>query len=137
MGPVKIDICAYFAVVIRLSVLVLLGTTALTACRKSKPDTILSESDMVRVLLEMHLADEKISRAYIPYDSISKISPLIRERVLQRVGIADSVYQKSMEYYMSHPEKLDKIYGILVDSLSLREQRTPFFSPGHDTPPGF
>lgn len=128
----------YFAGVFRLSLLALALVLSFTGCRKKKQDEqILSESEMVRVLLELYISDEKISRASIPYDSVTKISPLIRERVLRRIGVPDSVYLKSMEYYMNQPEKLDRIFGMLVDSLSLREQRTPVFSPGHDTPAGF
>jgi hypothetical protein len=107
---------------------------ALSGCRKEQPEQVLSEPEMARILLELYIGDEKISRASIPYDSVTKISPLIRKRVLQRLGVPDSVYLKSMEYYTQHPEKLDKVFGILVDSLSLREQRTPVFSPGYDTP---
>lgn len=110
---------------------------ALSGCRKKQSEQILSETEMVRLLLELYLSDEKISRASIPYDSVTKISPVIRQRVLQRIGVSESVYLKSMEYYLNNPEKLDRIFGILVDSLSLREQRTPVITPGYDTPAGF
>ncbi|MCS6973395.1 MAG: DUF4296 domain-containing protein [Cyclobacteriaceae bacterium] len=128
----------YFAAVFRIGFILMAFVIGLSACRKKQADkNILSESEMVKVLIEMYLGDEKISRASLPYDSVTKISPLIRQRVLARLGIPDSVYLMSMDYYMMHPEKLDKIFGIVVDSLSLREQRTPVFSPGNDTPAGF
>ncbi len=80
---------------------------------------------MVHVLMEIYMDEEKISRAYIPYDSVSRISPLIRQRILNRVNIPDSVFKASMEYYMARPQALDRIYGVLIDSLSFREHRMP------------
>jgi cAMP phosphodiesterase len=97
----------------------------LVSCKYKQPEGVLSEQEMVRVLMEIYIDEEKISRAYIPYDSITSISPLIRNRVLARLNLSDSVFMASMDYYMAHPHTLDRIYGALIDSLSLREQRLP------------
>ncbi|GIV36049.1 MAG: hypothetical protein KatS3mg032_0428 [Cyclobacteriaceae bacterium] len=122
---------------IRITVPAVVCLLAFYACGRKEEQNVLSEKEMSKILVEMYLSDEKISRAGIPYDSIAVISPVIRNRVLQRLGISDSVYLHSMEYYMSHPEMLDRIYGRVVDSLSLLEQRNNVIQPGHDTPAGF
>lgn len=80
---------------------------------------------MVKVLMEIYQGEEKITRAAIPYDSVTQLSHLIRQRILVRVNVPDSVFKKSMDYYMTRPQQLDRVYAILVDSLSLREQSLP------------
>jgi hypothetical protein len=39
------------------------------------------------------------------------------------VGIPDSVFIESYNYYAAHPVELEKIYSVVVDSLNLREQK--------------
>lgn len=95
------------------------------SCKPAKPAGILSEQEMVKVLMEIYQGEEKVTRASIPYDSVTQLSPLIRQRILARVNVPDSVYKNSMDYYMARPKQLDRIYAILVDSLSLREQSLP------------
>jgi hypothetical protein len=97
----------------------------LISCKYEQPTGILSEKEMVHVLMEIYIDEEKISLAYIPYDSVTRISPLIRQRVLGRLNLSDSVFKASMDYYMAHPKVLDRIYAALIDSLSFREQQLP------------
>ena len=40
------------------------------------------------------------------------------------MSVSDSSFMRSMDYYMAHPEKLERIYTALVDSLSFRTQAT-------------
>lgn len=106
----------------RIALLFVLG---LSACKPKQPPGVLNEQAMVKVLMEIYLDEEKISRAYIPYDSVTRISPVIRQRILNRLNVPDSVFKTSMEYYMAHPQVLERIYGALIDSLSFREHRMP------------
>lgn len=80
---------------------------------------------MVHVLMQMYLAEERLAKIPISYDSVSQLVPQFRNKIFNRVGIHDSVYMKSMEYYMAHPKRLEYIYTAVVDSLSLREQSKP------------
>lgn len=108
---------------------------ALICCKREKPaDGILSEAEMVSVLMQMYVAEERLTRVGIPYDSIGKLVPYFRTKVFQVTGIADSTYRKSMEYYMANPKKLEFIYTALVDSLSLREQSQPNNTTPNDLP---
>lgn len=95
-----------------------------TGCGGSKkPEGVLSEKQMVNVMTELYLAEEKVTRLAIPYDSVRKIFPEFSERAFNKAGISDTLFRKSMEYYMREPEKLENIYTILVDSLNLKAQR--------------
>lgn len=95
-----------------------------SACGKtSRPEGVLTEKQMVNVMTELYLAEEKANRLSVPTDSIKEIFPLFSARAFKKAGVSDSAFRKSMDYYMSQPEKLENIYTILVDSLNLKAQR--------------
>jgi hypothetical protein len=98
--------------------------TVAVGCKKEKaPEGILSEGEMVQVLMQLYLAEERFSRISITYDSSVNLMPHFRNRVFAETGVPDSLYRMSMEYYMANPKKLEFIYSALVDSLGLKEQR--------------
>lgn len=95
----------------------------LAACeQEKKPAGILSENQMVKVLTEIYLIEEKVGRLPLTRDSIEKVFPRFREKVMTKSKVSDSVFVRSMSYYMANPAKLEHIYTALVDSLSLRSQ---------------
>ncbi len=114
---------------------IVVAISAVACSREKIPANILSEGEMVDVLMQMYLAEERFSRLSVTYDSSVNLIPYFRQRVFEQTGVPDSVYRKSMEYYMANPKKLDFIYAALVDSLSLREQRRPDEQPASDALP--
>lgn len=100
---------------------VLLG---LTACSKPKlPRDILTEKQMVSTMMELYITEEKVVVLGIPYDSVRKVFPIFSDKAFARVGVPDSAFRKSMDYYMAYPEQLERIYTAVVDSLNLRVQK--------------
>ncbi|HLT75361.1 MAG TPA: DUF4296 domain-containing protein [Ohtaekwangia sp.] len=98
----------------------------LVACsREKRPEGILSRQDMVRVLTELYLTEEKIQRLGVRHDSSIKVFEKIKPKVFEKTQVTDSVFHRSMRYYMDRPKELEAIYSVLVDSLNLMEQRTP------------
>jgi hypothetical protein len=88
-----------------------------------KPAQVLSEAEMTRILIEVYIDEEKIGRLNLNRDSAEKIFELARPYIFERVGIPDSVFIASYNYYAAHPVELEKIYSVVVDSLNLREQK--------------
>jgi hypothetical protein len=127
---------AYFASVIRKQVklsgeririalaagLVLSLALAFACAPEQKPTHILSDEEMVQVLMDIYLTEEKVNRLALPRDSAQKIFALFKERVMKNAHIPDSLFIQSMEYYMEHPKKLERVYTAVIDSLLLREQ---------------
>lgn len=104
----------------------LLTVVLISGCKQEKkPDFILSEEEMVSILMQMYLAEERFSKISVPYDSVTKLVPLFKDKVFAEAGVSHDVYMKSMEYYMANPKRLEYIYSALVDSLSLLEQSRP------------
>lgn len=109
----------------RIVILLVIGLILGSCKTQEQPKGILTESEMVDILLKMYLAEEQFSKLSIPFDSATLLIPPFKQKVFERAGISDSVYLKSMQYYLAHPKQLEYIYTALVDSLSLREQASP------------
>lgn len=110
-----------------LTTMLLVG---LSQCKRNqKPEGVLSEAEMIQVLMNMYLEEERFSRITLSYDSATKLSYIFKQKAFERIGVTDSVYKKSMEYYMAHPKRLEFIYTALIDSLSLLEQSSPAIPP--------
>jgi hypothetical protein len=117
---------------------IIIGLTILLCvwgCKRQKvPEGVLTEPQMVNLLIEMYLAEERIARLTVSYDSVSLLIPVFRNKVYMDVGITEEDYRKSMAYYMAMPKRLEYIYSAVVDSLSLREQSQPNEYTRYDLP---
>jgi uncharacterized protein DUF4296 len=91
--------------------------------KRSLPEGILPQDRMVTVLSELYLSEQKISTLGIRRDSLKQVFGLMKDSIFERTGVSDSVFKKSMNYYMDRPQALENIYTVLIDSLNLREQR--------------
>jgi len=107
-------------------VVLLLCAAVFFSCLQNdkKPDNVLSEREMVKVLAEVYIAEQKVAGLALPQDSALKVFGLLQNKVFESTGVPDSVLKKSIDYYMEHPKEFEQIYSVLVDSLQLREQRT-------------
>jgi hypothetical protein len=101
------------------------------SCQSSeqKPASLLSHDEMVTALEEIYVTEEKISRLSLASDSATQVFYVLEGRIFEKLGVPDSVFRQSLNYYIDHPVEMEKIYSALVDSLQLREQRTPHVSP--------
>lgn len=97
-----------------------------TACKagETEPEGILSEQEMVNQLTEYYIVEDKIVQLGIPADSAAEVMDIMTGKLVAKTGIQDSVFRRSLEYYINNPIKLERIYGALVDSLNLKEQRS-------------
>ena len=98
-----------------------------TGCaQKSREKDILTRPEMVKVMEEILIAEEKINHLAISRDSSRKVFGVIQEKVFENAATTDTVFRKSFDYYMERPKEMELIYTALVDTLQLREQRFPF-----------
>ncbi len=85
-----------------------------------KPDQLLSKDQMVSFLVDLHLAEAKISYAGIgKADSTERMFRNYEAYLFKKHHITDSVYYQSYEYYLAQMDQLDEIYASVVDSLSV------------------
>jgi hypothetical protein len=116
--------------IIRTLILIFISSAVLSLAAscggKGRPEGILSKAEMVQMLEEMYLAEEKINRLGIARDSAKEVFQAMRKEVFENTTATDSVFQRSFDYYMEHPKEMELIYTALVDTLQLKEQRAPF-----------
>jgi hypothetical protein len=107
---------------IGLSFLIVL---ALSSCQKeTRPKDVLAPEELSKLMVDLYLAEARMSgQNIIVKDSALKIFNPFEEKLKLKHGIGDSVLRKSYQYYIGHPEQLEKIYDSVIDTLNLREQK--------------
>ena len=106
--------------------LLLVTFGAVFSCAERKPEGILSKAEMVQVMEELYVAEEKVNYLALSRDSAKMVAKVMAVKVFERADVNDSIFKKSFDYYMERPKEMELIYTALVDTLQLREQRAPF-----------
>ena len=97
--------------------------------KRQVPEGILTHNQMVEVMAELYITEQKVSTMGLKRDSLEQIADVMKELVFAKFAVTDTVFRKSMDYYMDHPQDMELIYTSLVDSLNLRQQRMPAMQP--------
>ena len=90
----------------------------------SVPDGYLKENEMALVLLDIYMAEGRLSFEESEWPSM-EMFPIYKEKILEKHGLTDSVYNANMTFYITNPRFLDKAYEIVIDSMKLRRQALP------------
>lgn len=105
----------------RLSLLILPLFIFSCGSQDEKPIDLASADTMTNLFLDIHLAEARIGRTVSHYDSSRMAYRNAHQELLQKYSLTDSAYRHSFDYYVNHPELMDKIYERVLDSLSLKE----------------
>jgi len=97
---------------------ILLITIFFVACKDSVPEEIIPESKMTDILLDLHVAD-----GYMLYGSAASENRHwdYFSGIYKRYGTDSASVRKSLEYYASHPQKLQDIYAEISKRLHAME----------------
>lgn len=99
-------------------------TLGLSCTSTSSPQGILDESLMASILVDIQLAEGKVSSLPISYDSSQVLYSLLEKDIFLKHEVTDSVFIESMEYYLESAEKMDQIYARVIDSLVVLETKS-------------
>jgi len=89
---------------------------------EGRPDYLLSEDQMVGIMVDIHMAEGLASSLPVSYDSSKKLYPLFEKRVFEKHQVADSTYVRSLEYYLKDTRKMEELYSRVIDSLNVKEK---------------
>lgn len=78
---------------------------------------------MVNVMSDLYLSEQKINAIGVKRDSLRQIFGEVEVDLFKRAGTTDSLFKRSMNYYLDHPKLMEGLYTSLIDSLNLQEQR--------------
>lgn len=111
-----------------LKKLIILLWIVLVSCQEKmeKPKNLLTKSQMIDLLVDIHLTEAKVKELHLKRDSSNQLFRILEKEVLLRQQTTDSVYKKNFLYYLDNMEKMEEIYSAVVDSLSLREKIKDF-----------
>ena len=103
-----------------LTVLLLIGSCD---SKPERPEDIMSESEMVEVLIDIRIAEGQVSGLTLTADSARVLFSYLEKDIFNKFQVDSAIYLKSYEYYMLHPEEFLRITDIVLDSLKVRRQR--------------
>ena len=86
------------------------------------PQGILSKEKMIEYLIDLQINEAKLSTLSLPQDTVKEFYDQLQHDLFRKHNIVDSVYYKSLAYYLYDVKEMEDIYGAVVDSLSLRER---------------
>jgi hypothetical protein len=97
----------------------------LASCKEKQPDerkNVLSQEQLSSLLIKVYLAEAVAEGLPYARDSSIKYFVPFEQKLLKSKNIPDSVLKKTYQYYIAHPKELEKVYDIVIDSLTLKEQ---------------
>lgn len=97
----------------------------LVGCSKSNevPDDIVAKDKLVPLMLDIYLAEVKLSNLKIVRDTAVSIFETYEGYLFEKHNVDREQYMKSMTYYYDHTEELELIYEALLDTLTVRETK--------------
>jgi hypothetical protein len=102
-------------------VLILLG------CKDNSfeiPAYVVSKDTAVLVFTDLQIMEALLIQGKIsPEDSINNIQAF-KEGIMQKYGLDQERFQKSVDFYLSKPELLNEIYGEALNELSKKIAET-------------
>lgn len=99
------------------------GLLATSCSEKKAQDKILPQDKLVNIMIEFYLAESRLGKLSITRDSARKLFAPFEESVLKKYEVSDSALSNTYQYYFDHPAEMEKIYEVVLDSLSLRERK--------------
>lgn len=108
---------------LRIGILAVILASFSCVKRSRPPEGVLTTDQMVEVMTELYISEQKFSTLGITRDSMRQVFGMMEGRIFENLNTTDSVFRQSLDYYMNRPATLEMIYTALVDSLNLREQR--------------
>jgi hypothetical protein len=88
-------------------------------------EKVLTKAELAAFLIEMYLAEARVDNLPIPKDSSIKLFIPYEEKLMKKFNLTDSSLKHTYQYYIDHPKDMEQVYDVLIDSLTLREQRFP------------
>lgn len=98
----------------------------LAACRQPEeiPENLLTESQMVGFLKDLHVMEQRVADLRLQsQDSSLAVFSRLEADLYRQHGIDTAAYRRSYSYYAARPERFKAIYQGVVDSLARDDER--------------
>lgn len=110
----------------KIITILLIAVLAAFSCSKpvvKKPATLIEQNRMIDILVDVHLAEAAYNSRRHRDPMVERSNPTnFYYSVLQKHGIQDSVFEKSLVYYASQPRQFERMYRKIMNQLTELEQ---------------
>ena len=96
----------------------------LVGCKQQNdklPDNLVPQQKMVQILADVHIAEARIETKVLYPDTALMAFNKEEKRILEAHGVKEADFRKTYQYYLNNLPKMDKLYEIILDTLSVRE----------------
>jgi hypothetical protein len=100
------------------SLIILLITLIFSCSANRTPKGILSEKQIIPVLVELHLAEAIYTQRYALEVSRENYQEDLYLTILKKYKLDQKVFEKSILYFGKHPEKYKPIYDEVLNRLN-------------------
>lgn len=115
---------------IQIGCIFLIVTGGLCACQfDKKQEGVLEKEELAKVLVELYAGEARMANTVLVNDSAYKLFLPFQEALLKKNDLPDSIIKITYHYYLEHPIELEQVYDIVIDTLSLREQKAGTIKP--------
>lgn len=90
--------------------------------KEERPKGIIPPEKMAVILSDIYMAEHKVSNIGLKQDSSKVVLRHYELKIFEDHSTNDSIYKESFKYYLEHPDQLETIYDIVIDTVSLRDQ---------------
>lgn len=90
--------------------------------KKERPKGIIPQEKMALILSDIYMAEYVVTNIGLKQDSSKEVFRHYELKIYDEHDTNDSIYKESFKYYLEHPDQLETIFDIVIDTLSLREQ---------------
>jgi hypothetical protein len=87
------------------------------------PEGILTESEMVDLLIDIRILEGKVSVLSVGRDSSRVLYEKLERDIFEKHEMDSLVYRRSYQYYLVRPELYLSVNDIVLDSLKIRQDR--------------
>ncbi|MCA5004935.1 DUF4296 domain-containing protein [Sphingobacterium bovistauri] len=90
------------------------------SCAKSKPNGVVSEDKISKVLTEVAIVDGYLNT--LPSDSAKRVMPVLYGKIFKDFGLDSASFVKNLDYYFGDPNLTEKIYTVVGANLGIYDR---------------
>jgi hypothetical protein len=88
-----------------------------TTTEAIKPTKLVSRENMIKLLMEVHLAEAGVSSMSIDHFRATALYRKYQAEILKKYALDTATYRQNYEYYMQSPLEMEYILTFIEDSL--------------------
>nr|WP_262914622.1 DUF4296 domain-containing protein [Pontibacter vulgaris] len=95
-------------------------------CQKQTPkppENLVTKEKMVQILADVHEAEARIESKMNYPDTAMMTFNHAQKLILKKHGVSEKKFRDTYDYYLEHLVEMDKLYEIIIDTLSVRESK--------------